>query len=294
MLNKIKPFLDTYIDENIRASKSNYFASDNSEREESYIIKSDYWRNRPKGLSAMMRLKNDEKWIKYAILSILDEVDEIVVTLQNSTDRTEEIVRGINCNKIRIFNYPFDSFPNQPNYSSFPANSVYNRAYFYNWSLSKTSYSWVWKWDGDHAAFDGSAKLIKDLALSDKYDIIHYKGIDMYGSNLKYVCKTPFCGNEPAIFKITKRTFYFPGEFCEEFSYPKWRNIFSKSRIFNIPEPQFLHFKYAVPVEELGKGWPENWRELKFFQDLVGYKRKGKPYEGLYPKVLEDYIAGTN
>ena len=63
-----------------------------------------------------------------------------------------------------------------------------------------------------------------------------------------------------------------------------------KSRIYNILEPQFLHFKYAVPIDEIGKGWPENWRELKFFQDLVGNKSKGEAYVGELPKVLDDYI----
>lgn len=289
MLRKLNSKIRSYIKVNISPSGKGFYFS-NIENETEFFISKAFWLGRKEGISAMMRLKNDEKWIKYAILSIADDVDEIIVTLQNSTDKTEEIIRDLEINKIKIYHYPFDSYPNQPNYAAFPADSVYNRAYFYNWSLSKTNYSWVWKWDGDHAAFDGSAKFIKDLALSDKYDIIHYKGIDIYGSNLKYVCKTPFCGNEPAIFRVTKRTFYFPGDFCEEFSYPVWRSFFSKSRIFNIPEPQFLHFKYAVPVDNLGKGWPENWKELKFFQDLTSDKSQGEEYKGTYPKVLKDYL----
>ena len=56
---------------------------------------------RQHGLSVMMRVKNEERWILFAIKSILDYVDEVIILLQPCEDKTEEIIKSIKSNKIK-------------------------------------------------------------------------------------------------------------------------------------------------------------------------------------------------
>ena len=56
-------------------------------------------------ISAMCLVKNEERWIWYALMSALDFVDEIIVGDTGSTDRTVEIIRSINSPKIHFSEY---------------------------------------------------------------------------------------------------------------------------------------------------------------------------------------------
>lgn len=242
--------------------------------------------NRKHGLSAMMRVKNEERWILFAIKSILDDVDEIIILLQPCEDKTEKIIKSIKSNKIKLFHYPFFTYPAAFGYSNHPENSIKNLAYYYNYALSKTQYSYVWKWDGDQCAIESRLKELRTIIDSQKYDIIHYKGYDMSGTKLKHMCIHPYTSNEPSIFRMTNRTFYIGGEKCEEFSYPAYKSLFSKSYIYNYPKPAFLHFKYAT--EDIGKGWKEGWGNDEYFRGILDRKSQGQVYSDIYPEILKD------
>lgn len=261
----------------------------NYEKITDYYLTKHFYKNRKHGLSAIMRIKNDEKWIFYAVTSIIDFVDEIIVVLQNCTDKTEEIIRSINSSKIKIFYYPFESFPISKYHKNYLKNSVFNKAYYYNYALTKSSYTYVWKWDGDHAAFEHRVAELRKIIDKNEFDIIHYFGIDMFGSELKYTCRNPFVSNEPSVFKVNRRTFYYSGDIYEWFSYPL--NIrFRKMKIFNYPHPLFLHFKYAnnTPVL-IKKGWINNWQDEKHLSELVESKSKGEMFKDEYPEVIKKY-----
>jgi hypothetical protein len=257
----------------------------NYERIEEFYLDRHFYNRRPHGLSAMMRVKNDEDWIFYAIQSILHIVDEVVVVLQNCTDNTETIIREINSDKIRIYNFPFDSFPSGKYHKNYLKNSIFNRAYYYNYALSKTKYSYVWKWDGDHAAYEDRVIELRQIVDSKKFDIIHYFGYDIYGEDLAHLCKDPFCSNEPAIFRVQKFSFYYSGELCEMFSYPTVYKLKPVS-IYNYPRPLFIHFKYAKGVNCLGKGWVNDWRDDLYFKSIADRKSKGEIFKDEYPRVI--------
>ena len=93
---------------------SNLLHYENREGYQEYNILRDYYSGRKPGLSAMLRLKNEEEWIRPCLLSIQGWFEELAVFLQNSTDRTEAIIREMNLPQVRIYHYPFDSFPNGP------------------------------------------------------------------------------------------------------------------------------------------------------------------------------------
>ena len=115
----------------------------NREGVEKYFIKKDWLENRKDGISAMIRIKNEEEFILPSIQSVLGFFDEIIVTLNGSEDNTENIIRNINSDKIKIYQYPFKMHHNGPGHRDIPEDSIHDLAYYYNWSLSLTSSSFV-------------------------------------------------------------------------------------------------------------------------------------------------------
>ena len=67
---------------------------------------------KPRGVSGMVRVKNEESKIYYCLSSIYDVFDEIVLVDNASTDRTLDIAREFKnekdkAGKIKIYFYPF-------------------------------------------------------------------------------------------------------------------------------------------------------------------------------------------
>jgi hypothetical protein len=261
------------------------FIYKNREKIKEFNLNKRFFKYRKHGVSAMMRVKNDADWIYYAITSILEYVDEIVIVLQKSTDNTEKIIESIESDKIKVYNYPFETFPTGKYHFKYVKNTVFNLAYYYNYALSKTKYSYVWKWDGDQAVLNSRAKELRAIIDLNKYDIIHAKGYDIFGRELKYLCKDPFCGNEPCIFKVSKKTFYFSGTRSEEFSYPLLQN-FRRSRIYNFEKPLFMHFKYTRDTVDMTKGWQKDWNQDLYFLNVLERKSIGELYIDEYPTVI--------
>jgi glycosyltransferase involved in cell wall biosynthesis len=54
-------------------------------------------------LTAHMVLYNEEKWLKFAILSVLPHVESLIIFDTGSTDKTVEIIKQIKSNKILFF-----------------------------------------------------------------------------------------------------------------------------------------------------------------------------------------------
>ena len=53
-------------------------------------------------------------------------------------------------------------------------------------------------------------------------------------------------------------------------------------------EEAFLHFKWAKSLSSITKAWPENWREIEYFQKLFGRVKNKKKYKGEYPKIIKE------
>ena len=126
----------------------------NLEKDDRY----DFYRsnfNKKKGVSAMLRIKNEEKNIRKVILSIADVFEEIIVVDNGSTDKTIEIIKEISSfnsfieKKIKIYDYPFNVSRCGVENLNTDKNSLHSLAYFYNYALSKCNCEYVMKWDGD-------------------------------------------------------------------------------------------------------------------------------------------------
>lgn len=51
-------------------------------------------------ITGHMIVKNEERWIKFAILSVIDHLDQMLIWDTGSTDKTVDIIKSINSSKI--------------------------------------------------------------------------------------------------------------------------------------------------------------------------------------------------
>jgi len=134
---------------------------------------------RPLGISAFLRCKNEEEYIVASILSSYRVFDEVVVILNNSTDRTRELIEDLMTDhpKIRLLDYPNDCAPAGVGYLALveqdPRRSL---AAYYNWSLEQTRFSHVCKWDGDMIALPMFEQVRAMIAAN---DVIEFSGYDV-------------------------------------------------------------------------------------------------------------------
>jgi hypothetical protein len=117
----------------------------NRENLKEFDIPADWYKNRKPGVSAALRIGNEERWIGPCLESILPFFDEIVIAIE-CTDRTKEIIQTFDSPKIKVYDYPFKigHF-----YDKVYPDTVHTIAYFYNWTMAKTTKTVVCKWDGD-------------------------------------------------------------------------------------------------------------------------------------------------
>lgn len=89
---------------------------------------------RPQGVSAIVRVLDENSWLEASIGSISGHVDEIIAVDTGSTDGSLETLKKLAAEnpKLKVFSYP--------------SRQLWD---FSNFALSKTSYRWVIKWDPD-------------------------------------------------------------------------------------------------------------------------------------------------
>lgn len=178
---------------------------------------------RTDGISAMMRIRNGEDFLKISILSIIDQVDEIICVFNNSSDKTEEILLSLEKQypeKIKIYKYiPVVYPPNSQGHINTPEQSVQSLAYYYNFALSKTSKKYVFKFDDDHLKFKNILPSLK-VEIENEPD----KSIGLRGINLFDYKENLF---------INKNTYYTSGKDTLLFKYNK-TCVFKKSHNYEV------------------------------------------------------------
>jgi hypothetical protein len=150
-MNRIGAAAGVMLREMLRPKRSLRFENREGVKEYDFVLPGKRWR---KGVSAMLRVKNEERKIVLCLASILDVFAEIVLIDNGSTDSTVELVRAFaqqtdRRGKLTLFSYPFDVARCGEEHRSTPADSVHSLAYYYNWCLSKCRRSYVFKVDAD-------------------------------------------------------------------------------------------------------------------------------------------------
>jgi len=125
------------------------------------------------GISAYMRVKNEQQLVRVAIRSHIDHYDEIIACHNGCTDDTERILHELAAQyprKLKVFHYaPKVHPPRSREHARTSDDSVHGLANYYNWALSQTTRQVAVKLDADHLAIAGklsalTAAIRRDLA----------------------------------------------------------------------------------------------------------------------------------
>ena len=129
--------------------------------------------DRPLGISIYMRVKDERDWIAASIASVSNMADEIIVVDNGSADGTYEILQDLvkrDPGKLKLWQRP-----------------DLHLCELSNFALGKTSFRWVFRWDGDMIAHTDGAHTIEGLktrilALNPKrYYVIYLRHINLSG-----------------------------------------------------------------------------------------------------------------
>ena len=136
--------------------------------------------NRKEGLSGLMRVRNEGKYVGACIDTVIDALDELIVVYNDCTDNTEAILRDKEKqygDKIKI--YPFNNnilYANltleQYEYAvSLPEDSPRLFCTLCNYALEHASYQYAVKIDPDQIYFADEVKKWRDACLGKNVSI---------------------------------------------------------------------------------------------------------------------------
>lgn len=179
-------------------------------------------KDRIDGISAMMRVRNGEDYLELCILSVIDQVDEIICVFNNCQDNTEKILLNLENkypNKIFVYKYiPIVYPPNSSKYLETPSTSPNALNYYYNFALSKTKYSHVFKLDDDQLYHKNALTKYKKV-VTDKH-AVGLRGLNLvdYNCILYTNKKHQFTrGHDILLFKYNDDCHFIKGRRCEQF-----------------------------------------------------------------------------
>lgn len=256
-------------------------------------IARDFWLGRRPGLSAMMRVKNEGQFLRYAVASIVDWHDEVCIFMQGQQDDdTEEVADECEQrwpDKVRLFRYPWESKHNGPDHEKQPRGTVHERAYFYNWCLSQTTCEFANKWDGDMIAHDWLGPRVRELMRAN--NSIWFRGNDLAGPTLAMESGQAHTATEERVYRVSEKTFYFTFTHCEHFSGSRLPECAIKPQV-KLQPYGFIHLKWckANPAFS-GVGWPDNWETAHpYYAEIRNRKAGARKYRGPYPAAIQPYL----
>lgn len=124
------------------------------------------------GVTGLMRVKDDADFVGASIDSCIDAIDELVVVYNDCSDNSPEIIerkRREYPNKIKVFEYKPRVYAlnlTKEEYEiarGFPEDSPHLLSSYYNFALSKASFSHALKIDADQVYFSEELKELCDI-----------------------------------------------------------------------------------------------------------------------------------
>ena len=129
----------------------------------------DFDRPRLDGVSGILRVMNDEKFLRSSIESSLSFLDELIIVYNETSKESIEIIQEMARKypeKIKVYEYTPKLYVgelSEKDYlfvKSLPENSVHLLANYCNFALAKCSYNYVMKIDSDQIYFAKKMKLL--------------------------------------------------------------------------------------------------------------------------------------
>lgn len=245
----------------------------------------DQTEGRTPGLSALIRLCDEEAWIGQCLESCINWFDEIIICLNLCSDRTPELVeqwRKVHQSKIKVFDYPFKIHEMGPMHNKCPADSVHSSAYYYNYCQAQSTKMLVCKVDGDLVFLDWAGPAIRAL-IDQGHDRIRFEGRDIVGDDVAHIGSHPLCRTN-GVYPVRPGTRYEQGPVTQNL-----KGVQDADDAFD-NEPAFVHMKWCRKSEQSATTqWPENWREIPHFQRIYERRVPVAPYTGEYPSSMRQF-----
>lgn len=183
--------------------------------------------SRKPGISAFMRLKNEEQFVATTIESIIDHVDELVIVHNGCTDRTPEIIESCKQrypDRVRTFEYQPNVFPpGSIEHRQEPMGSPHSLVNYYNYALAKTTRKIAIKIDGDELYLDKPFKQLTDELRSGKRSTpIGLFGINLWDENGEIFVNARhpvISGLDKGFFTVSPQHFFVHYRHYELFTY---------------------------------------------------------------------------
>ncbi|WP_102408569.1 hypothetical protein [Parabacteroides bouchesdurhonensis] len=135
------------------------------------------YKDRPVGVSGLMRVKDEEEYVEASIDSVIDVLDELIICYQECSDDTPNILKRKQQeypDKIKLYYYAPTVYahnltPEEYEYAyNLPDDSPNLLSGYYNYTLSKATYRYAVKIDADQIYFTDEMKQLCDAYRSDK------------------------------------------------------------------------------------------------------------------------------
>lgn len=143
----------------------------NYNSEDFYVDMSFLKKERPVGVSGLLRVKNDAEFLSTCIDSCIDALDELIICYQDCTDNAPDIIREKQSrypDKIKVYYYAplvycWGLTEEETKYAfSLPESSIHKLCNYYNYTLSKATYRYALKIDSDQIYFADKLKRFCD------------------------------------------------------------------------------------------------------------------------------------
>ncbi|WP_293713725.1 hypothetical protein [uncultured Parabacteroides sp.] len=229
----------------------------NYNSEDYYVDMSFLTKDRPVGISGLLRVRNDAEFLSDCIDSCIDALDELIICYQDCEDNAPEIIwkkQQQYPQKIKVYYYapPVLCWGLTEEESKFafslPDTSIHKLCNYYNYTLSKATYRYAMKIDTDQIYFTNKLKRYCDAYRKESklsMSIGDYLG-KYY--NIIYRCI------------MTKYTFLFPLDFFSQI--PMVRRWIMKT-YENYLIKEITNNKYALSLSGINMEYKDGkWRVL--------------------------------
>ena len=137
-----------------------------------------------KGVSGIMRVKDDAEFIEACIESCISALDELIIVYNDCTDESPQIIEKMQNkypDKIKVFPYDYHIYAlnltkQEYEYAlSLPKDSPHLLCNYYNFALSKVSRQYAMKIDADQIYFTEKLKEICNVVRDEKQKTLSWR-----------------------------------------------------------------------------------------------------------------------
>ncbi len=188
---------------------------------------------RQNGVSAVLRVRNEILHLRACLKVLLAFFDEVVIVDHGSTDGTQDYVKSLHYDKLKLFHYEGSVAQAGDFYGWQRRNlNLGSLADYYNFCFSKATGTYVCKWDADMYPLPTLGPML-DIAREGTHNVLFFNGVDCNGGT-----STSF---EPRLFRADKGYRYIEQENFESLEADDHNAPTSKIIHF----PVYMHMKFA-------------------------------------------------